>query len=113
MRPTSTTLVAGVAALVAAGVAAASPPRLVVKVGTKHIYTRSELHPRETVVCRYRRHTLRVSAPTGVETGASTALPMRSDPSRTVFYLGVSVAPGGRYAVVCGLGGELIMPYLR
>jgi hypothetical protein len=98
-------LVAAVA-LVGTAVAAEAQAhgRLVVKVGTSRIYTRTELRPGATVVCRYRRRTLSVTAPTGTWTGSGAVWPKPGTTDKGIFHLNVDVAGKG-YSVICGLGG--------
>lgn len=100
------TVVGAALALVGIAVAATSqsPGRLVVKVGTNRIYTRTELRPGATVVCHYQHHTLSVQAPSGTEEGAGTVWPKPGTTDRGLFYLNVTVVGKG-YAVICGLGG--------
>ncbi len=93
--------------LVIAGSAAASlstSGRLVVKVGTSRSYSRSELRPGATVVCRYQHHTLSVQTPSGTEEGAGTMWPKPGTTYRGLFYLSVNVVGKG-YGVICRLGG--------
>jgi len=98
------------AALSLAASAAASSGKLTVKIGTNKTYTRSQLHPGETVMCRYKGHTLSVTAPTGDEeaVGAGWAKPGTSD--RSIFTLGVTVKTSRAYAVSCTLGGYHTAP---
>jgi hypothetical protein len=97
-----------VAVLALVGTAAAATPRshgrLVVRVGTNRIYTRTEIHQRATVVCRYQRRTLSVTAPTGTWTGTGAVWPKPGTTDRGIFHLNVDVAGKG-YSVICGLGG--------
>jgi hypothetical protein len=97
----------GSSLVIAASAAAASlngSGRLVVKVGTNRSYTRSELRPGATVVCRYQHHTLSVQAPSGTEEGAGTVWPKPGTTNQGLFYLNVNVVGKG-YSVICGLGG--------
>jgi hypothetical protein len=95
--------------LVIGGSAAAASPktagRLVVKVGTSHRYTRSELRPGATVACRYQHHALSVQAPSGKEEGAGAEWPKPGTTDRGLFTLNVNVTAGKGYAVSCRLGG--------
>ena len=104
----TTSFIFAVGALLLAGSAAAASPsaaaRLVVKVGTNRSYSRSELGPEATVVCRYQHHTLSVQTPGGNQTGAGTVWPKPGTTDRGLFHLNVNVA-GKDYAVSCGLGG--------
>jgi hypothetical protein len=105
----TTSFILAVCALALAGSAAAATPnaagRLVVKVGARHSYTRSELRPGETVVCRYLHHSLSVQAPSGDEEGAGTVWPKPGTTNNGLFHLNVNVVAGKGYAVICGLGG--------
>ena len=103
----------GSALVIAASAAAASPNttgRLVVKVGTNKTYTRLQLHPGETVLCRFKGHTLSVTAPTGKTEGAGAGWPKPGPTDRSLFTLGVSVKTNRAYAVTCTLGGYHTAP---
>ena len=96
-------LVAATLALAAS--ASASSVKLTVRVGTNKTYTRSQLHPGETVLCRYNGHTLSVTAPTGNTEAAGAGWPKPGTTDRSLFTLGVSVKTSRVYAVTCTLGG--------
>ena len=101
-----TTLTCALALVVSAGAAAApNAGRLVVKLGTAHRYTRSELQPGVMVVCRDQGRTLSVTAPTGMTTGTGAVWPKRGTTDRGLFHLNVNVVAGKGYAVICDLGG--------
>ena len=101
-------LVAATLALAAS--ASASSVKLTVRVGTNKTYTRSQLHPGETVLCRYKGHTLSVTAPTGNTEGAGAGWPKPGTTNRSLFTLGVSVKTSRAYAVTCTLGGYHTAP---
>jgi hypothetical protein len=106
--------VAAVGVLTLTSSAAAAPlqtrVRLVVKVGTNRTYTRTELHPGATVVCRYQAHTLTVTAPTDGSEGSGAVWPLPGTNDRGLFHLNVNIAPATGYVVVCGLGGVHSVP---
>ena len=95
--------------LVVAGSAAAASPnaavRLFVNVGVSHTYTRGELRPGATVVCRYQHHSLSVQAPSGKEEGAGAGWPKAGTTDRSLFTLNVNVTADKGFAVSCRLGG--------
>ena len=107
-------LVALTCALVFAGLTSAAsstaktPSRLVVKVGTNRMYSRTELRPGERVVCRYRGHTLTVGAPSGQMQGWGAVWPLPGNNDRGLFRLNVTVTGAAGYAVVCARGGHHI-----
>ena len=104
---TSFILTVCVLALAGAASAASTNPaaKLVVRVGTSRSYTRTELRPGSTVVCRYQHHTLSVQAPSGKADGAGAGWPKPGTTDRSLFTLNVNVTPGKGYAVTCRLGG--------
>ena len=99
-----------VGALVLAGAASAAPANLssgiVVKVGERRSFTRTELRPGAIVKCRYRGHSLSLAAPAGLQVGGGVAWPGAQAHG---FYLNVIGKPGGAYAVTCGLGGSVLV----
>jgi hypothetical protein len=101
-------LVAAVLALAAS--ASASSDRLTIKVGANKTYTRSQLHPGETVLCRYKGHTLSVTAPTGNVEAVGAGWPKPETTDRSIFTLNVSVTSGRAFAVTCALGGYHTAP---
>ena len=98
-----------VCALLPAGAAWGAPSKastgIVVKVGERRSFTRTELQPGAIVRCRYRGHSLSLTAPAGLK-GSGAAWPgVRAQG----FYLNVIAKPGGAYAVTCGLGGSVLV----
>lgn len=104
------TLALVAATLALATSASASSGKLTVKVGTNKTYTRSQLHPGETVLCRYKGHTLSVTAPTGNTEAVGAGWPKPGTTDRSLFTLGVSVKTSRAYAVTCTLGGYHTAP---
>jgi len=102
-------LVAAVLAL-AASASASSSDKLTIKVGTKKTYSRSQLHPGETVLCRYKGHTLAVTAPTGNVQAVGAGWPKPGTTDRSIFTLNVSATSGRAFAVICALGGYHTAP---
>jgi hypothetical protein len=102
--------VAALGALAVTGTAWAAPATfsrpLVVKVGEKRSFTRSELRPGATVKCTYRGHSLSLAAPAGREAGNGVAWPATQAPG---FFLNVIGKPGGKYSVSCGRGGSALV----
>ena len=96
-------LVALVLALVAS--ASASSGKLIVKIGTNKTYTRSQLHPGEKVLCRYKGRTLSVTTPSGNTQGVGAGWPEPGANDRSIFTLGVVVTKSGAFAVSCVRGG--------
>jgi hypothetical protein len=88
---------------------AAAAKRLVVKVGASRSYTRSELQPGATVVCRYLTRHLSVTAPTGTTLGSGAVWPKRRTADSGLFHLSVTVSARG-FQVTCGLGGHHSAP---
>jgi hypothetical protein len=101
-------LVAAVLALAAS--ASASSDKLTIKVGTNKTYSRSQLHPGETVLCRYKRQTLSVTVPTGNVEAVGAGWPKPATTDRSIFTLNVSVTSGRAFAVTCALGGYHTAP---
>ena len=105
-------LVALTCALVFAGLTSAASStakthsKLVVKVGTNRTYSRTELRPGESVVCRYRGHELAVTAPAGQMQGWGVIWPLPGNRVKGLFRLNVTVAGASGYTVVCALGGN-------
>jgi hypothetical protein len=99
-----------VCALVPAGAALGAPAKLssgiVVKVGERRSFTRTELRPGAIVKCTYRGHSLSLAAPAGVQVGGGVASPGARAQG---FYLNVVGKPGGAYAVSCGVGGSALV----
>jgi hypothetical protein len=99
-----------VCALVPAGAAWGAPAKLssgvVIKVGERRSFSRTELRPGAIVKCTYRRHSLTLAAPAGVQVGGGVAWPGARAQG---FYLNVIGKPGGAYAVTCGLGGSVLV----
>ena len=97
-------------ALVLAGAAWGAPAKLssgiVVKVGERRSFTRTELRPGATVKCTYRGHSLSLAAPARLQVGGGVAWPGAQAQG---FYLNVIGKPGGAYAVTCGLGGSVLV----
>src|SRR5215472_1853071 len=95
-----------VCALVLVGAAWAAPAKfssgIVVKVGVRRLFTRTELRPGAIVKCTYRGHSLSLAAPTAMRMGHSVVWPGGPPPG---FHLDVIGERGGAYAVMCGLGG--------
>ncbi len=85
--------------------ASARPTRLTVKVGTNRTYTRTQLHPGETVLCRYKGRALSVTAPTGSEEGAGAGWPKPGTTDRSIFTLNVNVTTNRAFDVTCVRGG--------
>jgi hypothetical protein len=96
--------------LVLAGAAWGAPPTsssgIVVKVGERRSFTRTELGPGAIVKCTYRGHSLSLAAPAGLQVGGGVAWPGARAQG---FYLNVIGKPGGAYAVSCGLGGSVLV----
>ena len=84
---------------------AATPSKLVVKVGTNRTYSRTEVRPGGRIVCRYRGHTLAIRAPFGQMQGGGAIWPLPGNRVRGLFRLNVIVAGASGYRVVCALGG--------
>ena len=99
-----------VCALVLAGAAWGAPVKpsrgIVVKVGERRSFTRTELRPGAIVRCTYRGHALSLPAPAGVQEGGGVVWP---GAQAQRFYLNVIGKPGGAYAVTCGLGGSALV----
>jgi hypothetical protein len=99
-----------VCALVLAGAAWGAPAKfsngIVVKVGEKRSFTRTELRPGAIVKCTYRGHSLSLAAPARLQVGGGVAWPGAQAQG---FYLNVIGKPGGAYAVTCGLGGSVLV----
>jgi hypothetical protein len=99
-----------VGALVLAGAAwgapAKSSSRIVVKVGERRSFSRTELRPGAIVKCTYHGHSLSLAAPAGLHVGGGVAWPGAQTQG---FYLNVVGKPGGAYAVTCGLGGSVLV----
>ena len=97
-----------ICALVLVGAAWGAPAKLsrgiVVKVGERQSFTRTELRPGSTIKCTYRGHSLSLAAPVGVQVGDGVVWPGGETAGR--FHLDVIGQPGGAYAVTCGLGGS-------
>jgi hypothetical protein len=85
--------------------ASARPSRLTVKVGTNRTYTRAQLHPGETVLCRDNGRTLSVTAPTGSEEGVGAGWPKPGTTDRSIFTLNVNVTANRAFDVTCVRGG--------
>jgi hypothetical protein len=102
---TCLTLVLVAAVLAIAASASASSDKLTVKVGTNKTYTRLQLHPGETVLCRYNGRTLSVTTPTGNVEAVGAGWPKPGTTDRSIFTLNVSVTSGRLFAVACTLGG--------
>jgi hypothetical protein len=79
---------------------------IVVKVGERRSFTRSELRPGAIVKCTYRGHALSLPAPLGTQEGGGVASP---GAQTNGFYLNVIGKPGGAYTVTCGLGGSVLV----
>lgn len=79
---------------------------IVVKVGERRSFARTELRPGSIVKCTYRGHSLSLAAPAGVQVGGGVAWPGAEAHG---FYLNVVGKPGGAYAVTCGLGGSVLV----
>jgi hypothetical protein len=96
-----------VCALLLAGAAWGAPAKfsrgIVVKVGARQSFTRTELRPGAIVKCTYRGHSLSLTAPARVQMGDSVVWP---GGLASRFHLDVIGQPGGAYAVTCGLGGS-------
>jgi hypothetical protein len=99
-----------VCALVLAGAAWGAPAKfsngIVVKVGERRSFTRTELRPGAIVKCTYRGHSLSLAAPARLQVGGGAAWPGAQAQG---FYLNVIGKPGGAYAVTCGLGGSVLV----
>ena len=98
-------LAATAIALGLVGSASASPTKLTVKIGTNRTYTRSQLHPGETVLCHYKGRTLSVTAPTSSEEGVGAGWPKPRTTDRSIFTLNVIATKRRTFAVSCVLGG--------
>ena len=98
-----------VCALVLAGAAWGAPAKpssgIVVKVGERRSFTRTELRPGAIVRCTYRGHALSLPAPAGIQEGGGVVWPGAAQG----FYLNVIGKPGGAYTVTCGLGGSALV----
>jgi hypothetical protein len=98
------------AALVLAGAAWGAPATfskgIVVKVGERRSFTRTELRPGATVKCTYRGHSLSLTAPTGKLQANGATWPGLTTSG---FYLNVIGKPGGAYKVTCGLGASALV----
>ena len=98
-----------VCALVLAGAASGAPTKhssgIMVKVGERRSFTRTELRPGAIVNCRYRGHSLSLAAPAGI-LGGGVAWP---GVQARGFYLNVVGKPGGTHVVTCGLGGSALL----
>ena len=87
--------------------APAKPSRgIVVKVGERRSFTRTELRPGAIVRCTYRGHALSLPAPAGRQEGGGVVWPGAQAQG---FYLNVIGKPGGAYTVTCGLGGSALV----
>ena len=99
-----------VCALVLAGAAWGAPVKsssgIVVKVGERRSFARTELRPGAIVKCTYRGHSLSLAAPAGVQVGGGVVWPGAQAQG---FHLNVIGKPGGAYAVTCGLGGSVLV----
>ena len=95
-----------VAATLALAASAAASSRLTVGIGTNRTYSDSQLRPGETVVCRYKGHTLRVQAPSASQSSNGAVWPLLRSRKVGLFHLSVSVAPKHRFAVTCARGGS-------
>jgi hypothetical protein len=99
-----------VCALVPAGAAWGAPAKpskgIVVKVGDRRSFTRTELRPGAIVQCTYRGHALSLPAPAGTQEGGGVAWP---GARANGFYLNVIGKPGDAYTVTCGLGGSVLV----
>jgi hypothetical protein len=98
------------AALVLAGAALGAPTTfskgIVVKVGERRSFTRTELRPGATVKCTYRGHSLSLPAPPGKLQANGATWPGLQTRG---FYLNVIGKPGGAYSVTCGLGASALV----
>jgi hypothetical protein len=107
-RRTASLTAAAICALAVTGAALSAPAALsrplVVKVGEKRSFARSELQPGAKVVCTYRGHSLSLAAPVRKQ-GAAVMWPG----TQTPFFLDVVGKAGGAYAVSCGLGGSALV----
>jgi hypothetical protein len=96
-----------ICALVMVGASWGAPVKhssgIVLKVGERQSFTRTELRPGAIVRCTYREHSLSLAAPVGLQAGHSVVWP--GGQARR-FHLDVIGQPGGAYAVTCGLGGS-------
>jgi hypothetical protein len=96
--------------LILAGAASGAPAKsssgIVVKVGERRSFARTELRPGAIVKCRYRGHSLSLPAPAGIQQGGGVAWPGGQAQG---FYLNVIGKPGGAYTVMCGLGGSVLV----
>ena len=90
----------------ALGASATPSKSIVVKVGERQSFTRSELRPGATVRCSYHGHSLALIAPAGKREGNGVARPAGQTQG---FYLNVIGKPGGSYAVTCGLGSSALV----
>jgi hypothetical protein len=99
-----------VCALILAGAAWGAPANsssgIVIKVGARQSFPRTELRPGAIVKCTYRGHSLSLAAPAGVQEGHGVVWPGAKGRG---FYLNVIGKPGGAYAVTCGLGGSVLV----
>ena len=86
------------------GAPAKSSSGIVLKVGEKRSFTRTELRPGALVKCRHRGHSLSLRAPAGLQQGGGVAWPGGQG-----FYLNVIGKPSGAYSVTCGLGGSVLV----
>jgi hypothetical protein len=87
------------------GASAKSSAGIVVKVGERRSFTRTELRPGAIVNCKYRGHSLSLAAPAGT-LGDGIAWPGAQAQG---FYLNVIGKPGGAHLVTCGLGGSALV----
>jgi hypothetical protein len=99
-----------VCGLVLVGAAWGAPAKfssgMVVKVGERQSFARTDLRPGAIVKCTYRGHSLSLAAPAAVQLGHSVVWPGGQAPA---FHLDVIGEPGGAYAVTCGLGGSALV----
>jgi len=98
-------LLSALAALSLAGSALGASKTLVVKIGANRTYTRSQLHPGETVLCRYQGHALAVTAPVGDEEATGAGWPKPGTTDRSIFTLNASVTAKRAFHVTCVRGG--------
>ena len=108
-RRTAALAAAAICALAVAGAALSAPAALsrpiVVKVGEKRSFARSELRPGARVECTYRGHSLSLAAPARRQAGGVVWPGGQS----AGFFLDVVGKPGGAYAVACGLGSSALV----
>jgi hypothetical protein len=116
LAPMTRSILATLAALAVCGLALAGTasgaslklaPAVVVKVGQKRSFARTELRPGAFVKCTYHGHSLSLAAPTGKLEGSGAAWAGAQNPLG--FHLNVIGKPGGAYAVTCALGGSALV----